>query len=102
MHKLQIAFTFAYMLALCLGCSAVQPNPTPQQDAGPEAAECSDHIDCACQHLCYLDCVECDEHCEQSIGKLLADRLMPFSTQCIIESTNKTQAAGCPGIVCKE
>jgi hypothetical protein len=108
-------FLFA-VAALCLpmvaGCPKT-PNTPADADAGTSqdaatdvetidsSLDCSTAVGCACAQLCVLQCEECDESCENSIKKIIADRLMVFDVDCIIKASTRDQVRHCPGITCE-
>lgn len=93
------------------GCSAVPQPPPVDYDAGspeaaPEASQdaaepCYDPVACSCKNLCDLGCSECSSNCASSLEQILIDRVMVFSTDCVIAAETKEQVRACPGIRCE-
>lgn len=102
-----MAMIFILAMIACQPIPGPEPTPEPAdastepaQDAGVDAPACESPAECACASLCRLECMECQPSCEMSITKIVADRIIPFSPECIIDAGSKAEVRGCPGVKC--
>ena len=101
-------WVWAVLLVLVGGCQPPPEVPSEPADAGPQpvldgaadALVCSDPIGCACANLCRLECLECRPECEAAIGKVVADRIAVFDTDCVRAAATKVAVRTCPMIKC--
>jgi len=97
------AMVWILSLARCQPIPDPEP-PAPVVDAGTEDVvdlRCDTPAECACARLCLLDCVECRPECVQSIEKIVADRIMVFSPECVSGALTVEAVRDCPGVKCR-
>ena len=107
------AWFWAVLLVLggsvVVGCVQVPDVPDEPLDGGTDSQDdtvvvvvCDGTpIECACANLCLLTCSECSPNCDESINKILIDRIMSFDLVCVSEAATKQEARMCPAIECK-